>query len=864
MKTILSSLLAVLMLCASPVFAQKKRPLKAEDVTPFQARFRVTSIENKAPTEEQKFTFGYGVGKLSGTAVGSAWTDWLSFGVEQFEATVKAYPNDYMKWWPVTFWIGIGGIKDPTLVEMETRFTDGGPVTKHTADMFGGTLVFMQWEDGDGKPHLSIARDYNQRYWEVLKAVTIPENERPKLFAITDRFLGRSNDRKEWEEGIAMLARGGFSVLEVPANAIYRDMLLKAGLRRTSNAFYIPPPTGLFPFNGPAHHWGKDYTRIVTQEDIDAAMKEKFEPYWKAGFKPEDIAMWVSCDEPSWYYTPMFKTLMQSPGGMKQFHDYLAAQGLTPRDVGAQKWETVEPLGLGGVKDLPTRKLHYWTMRFFPWASSQHFANITKAIEKAVRPGLPIGPNWNTFSGRVVSPGAKGNNREEPNPDIGWGGHDWLEFGRMRGGTMLATEDWFADGMAPQWSYYCARMRSGAAKSGGGFGALVVPRTAGQIPQGITQKILTLIGHGAKSIQYFVFGPEYNFPVNCYSENLRVLPDMVEAHRLIGKAEEVLWPGVQARGQVAILYPRSSFIWDPKGTQDATNMYLTHKTVDYLMEVYSTHLAFQHLNIPVDFVEEDDLSPAGLAAYKVLYVTEPCIPEEFQRGLVEWVKAGGSVVTTSGAGTADRYDQPCKIMGQELGMAEEPRERLVAEWWSNVEESGKGSGSKGDFTAFGPRGKLIDPKGAHVVAAFSDGDPAVIERDVERGRVIHFTWLPGGSYYRSAATPMTGGQHPTGFSATLRNMITDSVARAGVTPPVTVSCPQIEAPLLLSSKGAAVTVLNWTGEGPQKQVHLTVKIPFTAKSVESMKTGKLPFTQTAKGVHCALPLDAVDIIVIKP
>ena len=86
---------------------------------------------------------------------------------------------------------------------------------------------------------------------------------------------------------------------------------------------------------------------------------------------------------------------------------------------------------------------------------------------------------------------------------------------------------------------------------------------------------------------------------------------------------------------------------------------------------------------------------------------------------------------------------------------------------------------------------------------------------------------------------------------------------AGVKPPVTVDQPLIETPLLLSDTGAAVTVLNWSGEA-RESVQLTVRLPFKAKSVESMKTGKLDFKQTEEGVHCSIPLDTVDIIVIKP
>ena len=32
------------------------------------------------------------------------------------------------------------------------------------------------------------------------------------------------------------------------------------------------------------------------------------------------------------------------------------------------------------------------------------------------------------------------------------------------------------------------------------------------------RRVVSLIGGGAKGMTYFIFGPEYNFPGNCYSE----------------------------------------------------------------------------------------------------------------------------------------------------------------------------------------------------------------------------------------------------------------------------------------------------------------------------------------------------------
>ena len=187
-------------------------------------------------------------------------------------------------------------------------------------------------------------------------------------------------------------------------------------------------------------------------------------------------------------------------------------------------------------------------------------------------------------------------------------------------------------------------------------------------------------------------------------------------------------------------------------------------------------------------MEEDDLSLKGLAAYKVLYVTEPNIPVEFQKGLLEWVQKGGTVVTVTGAGAADRYDDPCDVLSKGLGVAELPRERELVQNPGAPKKAGKGSGKPGDFTAFGPRGKLADSPKNGILASFSDGSPAVVELKVGDGRAVHFTWMPGFSYFKSSTTMVkqdagkVKDKLPADFSLPIRTMITDPVKAAGVVP----------------------------------------------------------------------------------
>ena len=102
-----------------------------------------------------------------------------------------------------------------------------------------------------------------------------------------------------------------------------------------------------------------------------------------------------------------------------------------------------------------------------------------------------------------------------------------------------------------------------------------------------------------------------------------------------------------------------------------------------------------------------------------------------------------------------------------------------------------------------------------------------------------------------------------GFSEAIRNSIVQPLQLAGVEPAVSADEPLIETPMLIGGRGAAVTVLNWTG-GAFDRVRLTARVPFEVKSVAAVKAGKLEFRRTAKGVETSLPLGAADIVMLRP
>ena len=80
---------------------------------------------------------------------------------------------------------------------------------------------------------------------------------------------------------------------------------------------------------------------------------------------------------------------------------------------------------------------------------------------------------------------------------------------------------------------------------------------------------------------------------------------MIRSHTMAADAEALLWPGKKRKARVAILYPRSSFVWDqwsaappgsgkyPGGISDGGNKYIDGHTMDYQIDADFIYLALR-------------------------------------------------------------------------------------------------------------------------------------------------------------------------------------------------------------------------------------------------------------------------------
>jgi hypothetical protein len=80
---------------------------------------------------------------------------------------------------------------------------------------------------------------------------------------------------------------------------------------------------------------------------------------------------------------------------------------------------------------------------------------------------------------------------------------------------------------------------------------------------------------------------------------------------------------------------------------------------------------------------------------------------------------------------------------------------------------------------------------------------------------------------------------------------------------VTADVPLVETPILLSEHGAAVTILNWTGE-PIANLTLHVRVPFEMKTVQAVRAGALKFEKKGDEVIANLAAHGADIVLLRP
>jgi hypothetical protein len=714
-----------------------------------------------------------------------------------------------------------------------------------------------------------------QRYLETARRDPILPQERPKEFVISCSFFwgyqGHLGHLESQTEAVASIGINTVNVQEytarwpgLPALDI-NEVLGRYGVTGRSQAVYRPFKANNLPKDVTSDDVNSGLTMFgfylqSHQQALDSWVTDQAQSSPpNADGSVASVVQFALSDEPAWSISAIAKAVSQNSTWLQVFRTYLETNKLTPMDFDKTTWGNVLPSDTSlATATLGERRLFYWTMRFLQHSASQGHALVREALEKAFERPLFVFPNWN-YSRWLL-------------PEKGMlGCFDWFTSGRTRAHT-LWTRDGFPDQDAQTWSTLGDMLRSlqmlGSPRDQE-FGGYVDGGFLGNHPAGASYKILSLVGHGAKIVDLYAFGPIF-FQADGWSENTTAYAAIARALSLVGRAERLLYPGRPERGKVAILSPAASSLWDPTDTNNLKNP----KYYEY--EPIPLHYALVHAGYTVDFVDDVDIAQGELSSrgYTTLYVTSPNVSAAAQTKIPDWIQKGGTLVATLGAGVADEYNESTSNFRSMLGL--KTWRHAVRDWRTVGGGEVKGTLRFTDPTSYPAFGtdlvpllgpvSVLEPDGASVVANLFNVQgvvmgPSITVNALGKGCAVAYGFFLGTQY--SYSPDRTDPQRlPLRWGKAQRDLVAAPVRHANTSRLVLLSNEVVEACRLQSENGIAVVLLNWTDE-PISNLGVTLADPGNFKRVSSAQGVTLTSSITARGLHVQMPLKDVDVVIVE-
>jgi hypothetical protein len=261
----------------------------------------------------------------------------------------------------------------------------------------------------------------------------------------------------------------------------------------------------------------------------------------------------------------------------------------------------------------------------------------------------------------------------------------------------------------------------------------------------------------------------------------------------------------------------------------------------------------------------------------VLYLTDNHVSRAASAKIAAWVKAGGKLFATAGAGQFDEYNQPNKSLRELLGVDQTELVKPDAEQVHFIKQDLRFVKPLGEvtladpaakFPVFGAVSKFKPAADAKINGTFAGGAPAVTVRQAGQGEAVYCGFLPGLSYFHPATPlqPLDRGSSddamahflPTAFDWNVGNLV--GAPAAGTARPIVASEKLIECSVIESPTGTAIMVVNWSGK-PIRGLTLTATIPVPAKA-ELASGGKITATKEGNATIFTFDMDVSGDVVI--
>lgn len=422
--------------------------------------------------------------------------------------------------------------------------------------------------------------------------------------------------------------------------AMGREFDLRAGRALGFNALHGMPDPKLFDALGFKYIFG--YTHLLTaqgkgvgyRQDINRAeMQELADRYRRKGLL-DSVYMISVFDEPGFNMkADMQKGLPDMNADTNAWHQIITNAGLNPAEFHGYTAADREknPLGV------------FQTMQVFQAIYPTRFCNARTAIREAFGTNVLVTANVHAdhwFKGTLT--------------DI----EPWQIYSELEALDVPQACDYNV-GWPQNEEYLIDTMRCALRPHDKPVNAYLAAQSNYQTrsPASLKLRAFSALGAGARSISFYEYGPRRFATENWYDTDREKLRVIGEINHAIGWAEDILLAGRPPKSQVAIMFSRTSDLWEVlDGSRDNA---IERRQLFHLLR--SLHQQPDAINETRD-----------LTGYKVIFLAQKCVSKTLADRLKAW---GGTVIASGDCGTCDELGRPAQhltgkvIQMDRLGLA---------------------------------------------------------------------------------------------------------------------------------------------------------------------------------------------------
>jgi len=312
----------------------------------------------------------------------------------------------------------------------------------------------------------------------------------------------------------------------------------------------------------------------------------------------------------------------------------------------------------------------------------------------------------------------------------------------------------------------------------------------------------------------------------------------------------------------------------------------------------SLYIMLRQSQIMLDVIIEDDVVDGHVGDYAAVYLCQRHITESAGRALARWVRDGGRLFATAGAGLANETNGTHATMAALFGVTDVAIYRAQDEMPAEIQYIKQDlqfaklidtvtpaapylhdRGVDNSTAALGVYGEVArltlspKPHPKDVLASFtSDGEPALFKRRRGSGIALISAFHPGFAYFAPAIPrrPVARGatdetfNHwiPTEFLVEARLLVQSAVDGVVGARPVLSSHSLVDVGVIAAAgKGTALPVVNWGP--PIRSLNLTLQFDCAFANATLATGGAVEVSSVGSWVSLLLALDVADAIILR-